>query len=614
MDIYKKNIISLTNNQNVIIKENIDVENDCIEIEKNKNNNVVVKIDNNGKKIYLHSKYDPIGEAQKYISTLEIKDRTVIILFSFGLGYHIRELIKRCTEKNVIYVYEPNIELFNCTIKNIDYSDIFGDERFNIVLSKKCEEFNSYLMEKLQWKDFNKVIVAIMPNFKKIYRDEVIKFLNTVKNVLKEKYVDKNTMFYFANKWSDCLNNDLKYVFNSYNMNDFIGTFKNKTTIIVSAGPSLSKNAHLLKKVKGKVLIMSAFTAAKPLIERFGVEPDFIVSVDSNQLGMDSLTENIPLIFSTTSNTEFLNMHKGKKIFCTSTIESFSPNLFIKYKKPFYAVAMGGSVACVCTDIATTFGADRIILIGQDLAYTDNKMHTEGTVHKKPSKEKKKFLVEDIFGGKVYTDEVLYSYILWFENYAHSLKDRLKIIDATEGGAKIKGTEIMPLSEAIEKYCTEDRLCDTKKILDSVYEKGFTFNEKEKNEIMRNYIDAYYELEDYFLNIDDTIELSNKLVKYVKYSNDLKTIDNLVEKLDKIDAKLDRMGYYKNLLIFIMQYAFFEMEIDRDNEQDERIYIAEKNNKFYKNEKKALEKLIPTMKKVSEEFKEILEKESKEHT
>jgi len=613
MDIYEKNTTSLINNQNVIVKENINIESDCIKIEKNKNNNIVVKINNNDKKIYLHSKYDPVGEAQKYISSLEIKDRTIIICFGFGLGYHIRELIKRCTEKNVIYVYEPNIELFNCTIKNIDYSDIFDDKRFNMLLSKSCDEFSSYLMKKLWWKDYNKVIVAVMPNFKKIYHDKVIDFLNAVKNILKEKYVDKNTMFYFANKWSDCLNNNLKYVFNSYNISDFIGTFKNKTAIIVSAGPSLSKNASLLKKVKGKVLIIAAFTATKPLIERFGVEPDFIVSVDSNQSGMDSLTENIPLVFSATSNTEFLKKHKGKKIFCTSTLESFSPNLFVEYKKPFFAVAIGGSVACVCTDIAVTLGADRIILIGQDLAYTDNKMHTEGTVHKKPKIEKEKFLVEDVFGGKVYTDEVLYSYILWFENYAYSLKNELKIIDATEGGAKIKGTEIMPLSEAIDKYCTEDRLCDTPKILDSVYEKGFLFNKEEKNKIIRDYIDAYYELEDYFLNIDDTIKLSDKLVKYVKYSNDLRTIDNLVEKLDKIDAKLDRMGYYKNLLIFIMQHAFFEMEIDRDNEQDERIYIAEKNNKFYKNEKKALEKLLPTMKKVSEEFKEILEKESKEN-
>lgn len=605
MDIYNTNLSNILNNKQIFIFDKIDNKTEEYPIEENKNYDKVIQVSKNQKKVYIHSKYNPIGEAEKFVQSLDIRDRSIILCFGFGLGYHIKEILKKCGEKNIVYIYENDIELFYTAIKNIDYSDIFKDERVHIVVSKDIDSFRVILYENIKWYDSNKIMTAIMPNFKKIYENDVVDFLTIVKNILKGKIIDKNTMFYFAQKWSDCLNKDLKYVLNSYNISNFKNAFKDKPIVIVSAGPSLSKNVELLKRIKGKVLIIAAFTAVKPL-KNFGITPDFMVTIDSNQTGIDETTQNVPLVFSTTSNPELLAQHKGKKIFCTAVLENFSLSLFKQYNKPFSSIEMGGSVACVCTDIATTFGASEIILIGQDLAYTDNKAHVEGSVHKKSTKQKKLFAVEDVFGGEVYTDETLYSYILWFEKYAHAMKNYVKIIDATEGGAKIKDTEISSFNDAIKKYCCEEKLCDVNNILDSIYEQGFTFTNDEKQNIMNEYMKSKADLEFFYSKIDDAIELSQKLLKYTKYSTNKKAIDKILEKLNNIDSYIEKMSYCKNLLIFIMQNAFYDMNVDRKPNEDEEMYIAQKNLKFYENQKIALQKLLPTMEIVVNEFKEIL--------
>lgn len=38
--------------------------------------------------------------------------------------------------------------------------------------------------------------------------------------------------------------------------------------------------------------------------------------------------------------------------------------------------------------------------------------------------------------------------------------ENINVIDATEGGAKISGTRIMKLTEAIDKYCGEKLILD----------------------------------------------------------------------------------------------------------------------------------------------------------
>ncbi len=89
-------------------------------------------------------------------------------------------------------------------------------------------------------------------------------------------------------------------------------------------------------------------------------------------------------------------------------------------------------------------GFQTIIFMGQDLAYPEKKTHTlqaYGEYNTINANEKKNMLKFWMFYGKeVYTEPNMLNYLKWFESFI-SVFPSIRFIDATEGGAAIKGTE-----------------------------------------------------------------------------------------------------------------------------------------------------------------------------
>jgi len=52
---------------------------------------------------------------------------------------------------------------------------------------------------------------------------------------------------------------------------------------IVSAGPSLRKNMHLLREAKDKAIIIATQTMLRPLID-MGIEPHYVTSLDYHDI------------------------------------------------------------------------------------------------------------------------------------------------------------------------------------------------------------------------------------------------------------------------------------------------------------------------------------------
>jgi hypothetical protein len=99
-----------------------------------------------------------------------------------------------------------------------------------------------------------------------------------------------------------------------------------------------------------------------------------------------------------------------------------------------------------------------IILIGQDLAYTNGKFHSDETHIKEVEGENDTStsdgtMVEDIYGNMVPSRQEYILYKNWIE--AMIGHHKINLVDATEGGAKIVGSKIMTLQEAIDRYCKE---------------------------------------------------------------------------------------------------------------------------------------------------------------
>ncbi|MDH4318396.1 MAG: hypothetical protein OEV64_08405, partial [Desulfobulbaceae bacterium] len=120
----------------------------------------------------------------------------------------------------------------------------------------------------------------------------------------------------------------------------------------------------------------------------------------------------------------------------------------------------GGTVAHMNFLVAAALGCSPLILIGQDLAFPADggKDHVDGAVlandfKLEPNSKSNKtiFWVEGTEGGKVPTDR---TFLFLKKHLEHLISlQSAPCINATEGGANIKGTEILSLAKAIQIYC-----------------------------------------------------------------------------------------------------------------------------------------------------------------
>lgn len=98
----------------------------------------------------------------------------------------------------------------------------------------------------------------------------------------------------------------------------------------------------------------------------------------------------------------------------------------------------------------------KVVFLGLDFAFTGGKTHHEIAVEDEIGEVTIK--IPDIYGNLVGPAENLNQYRIWIENCIdRARKDgcNIEFIDATEGGARIQGTEIYRLCDEI-KEATEN--------------------------------------------------------------------------------------------------------------------------------------------------------------
>ena len=132
----------------------------------------------------------------------------------------------------------------------------------------------------------------------------------------------------------------------------------------------------------------------------------------------------------------------------------------------------GSTVAHLSFYLAQHLGCDPIILIGQDLGFSDGLYYCPGTaIHDVWAPELNAFntlemmewqriarhkgnlhRLDDIHGRPIYTDEQMHTYLKQFERDFATASET--VIDATEGGLPKEHTQRMTLADALAKHAT----------------------------------------------------------------------------------------------------------------------------------------------------------------
>lgn len=576
----------------------------------------IVGINSNGKDWYFNSRYTAEKAAEVWTEGTEVQNyEAVIIVFGFSNGMYLKKLIEKYPD-NIIIAYEPCMTLMQLVLKEIDLADCLLHEKLFLAVGEKGKRlFTEYVQSLIKYTKYKLVDWFVIPNYRKLFELDYLKVQHIYMIWMRQITLDRNTFILLQDEFADNYLANMYDFFNNYTIDGLYDCFKKidkekRPAIVVSAGPSLDKNINELKKAKDKAFIIVVDTALKAVL-RAGIVPDLTITIDPHKpliLFEDERIRKLPMIFCIMSNKQVMDSQKGKKIFFGDS-ESYIQAIFNKYDKKLSTLETGGSVACNAFSTAVFLGFKNIILVGQDLAYPNGKEHTkdayDNEAENKLKDGKRYFEVEDIYGGKVLTEENMDAYRLWFETqivrYPH-----LHVIDATEGGAKIRGTEVLTLNETIERECKNLGKIDFAKVIDGITK---TYSGEELDEITKQLYNIPEELKKLKRKIKSGIKQYEELERQGRLNEserDETQIRKIAKKIEKINQWIDEKPeiYLIHMYNYKDEYIVQEEVYDiKDELNEEFCAIAQNGIKMFNSYLTAMERLEKNLPKLYESMK-----------
>ncbi|MCW0224955.1 motility associated factor glycosyltransferase family protein [Campylobacter lari] len=499
------------------------------------------------KKIYEN----PLLELQENLKLFQDDYARYPVLFFYGLGNGIlyKSLLANKEHKKII-VYEKDIELIFLALNMIDFYDELGSGRFIIIHNEEmnyakadflCSFLNLFL------KTYNLHIHS------KFYEEQKkdINYINTLNiQAIRSLALRK------GNDPIDALQGIEQFVLNlpkminhpSFNELKKKRTNKSKTAILVATGPSLKKQLPLLKKYANKATIFCV-DSAYAVLAKEGIKPDYVCMLertktvtkcfdnDFKDFDKDITFILVSLVYK--DAIKFLEKNKRKYIL-VSRAYPFAYSLGLH---EFGYMQCGMSVAHMNAELAILLGHENIIIIGQDLAYSDDgKSHSEGFVYGDEFNEYEKDKGKNeilAYGGKgvVQSSKIWVLFKQIFENLISKEKN-VKFYNATEGGARIEGAIEKPFKELCEKLLTQD--------IKKPFAKLHPLKKDQREKLM---LQAYKRIKEHIKNSQKFLKECKKLHKALNQKSKIRyTLNELNTQIDDLKRQIE-----SNKFIFMQE-------------------------------------------------------------
>ena len=478
----------------------------------------------NGK--YIYSTINPRKQVREQINRSNFQKKGLILVMGLGLGYLVEELLNMIKPHQMILIVDKDFSIMKAALSFKRFDRIIKDPRVQMALSGDMgENIDAILKPFMNKIEFEGLEVFMDPASKIVHPDTYSAFKEKLISSLRTANVGELTnyiqMFRFTN--NEILNTP--YYVSSPGIDVLKDLIKDIPALVVSGGPSLNKNIDLIHKLKNKALIIALGTTLKPLLKH-GIIPDIVIAIDPAPLQVkyfDNIDIPKEIFFVTTNvfNPRALTYWRGPSFWIndgTSYVRFL--DTISNYHRP--SIYLGMTVAHGATSLAYYMGANPVILVGQDLSYTSNKTHVDGAAFSKEidiTKSKEVIWVPGNYEDKVPTLRNFVAYIKLFENMAHSFKKKREdflLINATEGGAKINGTEVMRLQDVIDNYLPD------------------------KDTIFISLLREAYLSKDIDISVDEmSHKMGGKILEFRKMREDFALILKMAKRIDPDAKKID---------------------------------------------------------------------------
>ncbi|WP_216593744.1 motility associated factor glycosyltransferase family protein, partial [Campylobacter coli] len=454
--------------------------------------------------------------------------------YGFGNGILFKALLQNKNHQHIV-VFEKDIEIIWIMFHILDFSSELQSARLMVLQTSSLdiELFSNFCSSKPFFQFSRIYFLELMSHYYERFHEDIL----GLNKKLAENF--KNSIVSYGNDPLDALQGIEQFVYNLPQMithpsyKELLSKRKgiSDTAIIVSTGPSLTKQLPLLKKYANKATIFCA-DSSYPILAKHGIKPDYVLSLEripltseffNNDFG--EFDKDIVFVCAGVVHPKTIEYLKNKTFIITQKILAFP--YYINLKNFCYA-AVGFSVAHMAYEFATHLSHKNIIFIGQDLAYAeDGFSHTKdySNLDKHEGhfqRDKGKFQCLAYGGnGKAESSEV-WTMFRFFLQDTISRNIISTTYNCTEGGARIEGTIEKPFLWACEKLLYKD--------LNKPFEKLEPLSLNKQNEFL---LKAYY-----------------KVCKSIKHCRDFsKILSNDFEKIQSVYLNLNKKENDLNLAI-----------------------------------------------------------------
>ncbi|EAK1989411.1 motility associated factor glycosyltransferase family protein [Campylobacter jejuni] len=477
---------------------------------------------------------DPIKELQTMLNTYNDKYLLypVLYFYGFGNGVLFKALLQNKNHQHIV-VFEKDIEIIWIMFHILDFSHELQNARLIVLNTNKLEiqDYNELCSFKPFFQFSRIYFLELMSHYYERFHEDVLE----LNKKLAENF--KNSIVSHGNDPLDALQGIEQFVYNLPQMithpsyKELLSKRKgiSDTAIIVSTGPSLTKQLPLLKKYASKATIFCA-DSSYPILAKHGIKPDYVCMLERTEITAEffnhdfgEFDKDIMFICAGVVHPKAIEYLKGRnrKYLIIPRYLYFPIYIKLKYFDFLYNTP---SVAHMSYFLSVLLNHKNIIFIGQDLAYAENGNSHPDDYQNSANYESQMYehILTEAYGGK--KEIKTHEFWIFFKQILEAMiiKYHITTYNCTEGGARIEGTIEKPFLWACENLLDKD--------LNKPFEKLEPLSLNKQNEFL---LKAYY-----------------KVCKSIEHCRDFsKILSNDFEKIQSVYLSLNEKEEYLNLAI-----------------------------------------------------------------